>query len=515
MKEVAMISLSNSTLGQLSRRLDVPLYDRSLIKPAIVHLGVGGFHRAHQAVYLDDLARGGMTGWGEVGVGLRSPALRTALAGQDNLFTIVEQDSDSESARVVGSMCDYLFAGDSQAAVLRRLIDPRTRIVSLTITGDAYNVDAEGHFLEDSLEVRRDLRQAHLPETWFGYLTEALSRRRRAGIGGFTVLSCDNLANSGVTTRAALVGFARLRDETLGRWIDRNVSFPNSMVDRITPGSDEEVRRHVARAFGVRDRSPVATEPFTQWVVEDAFCQGRPPLEDVGVQVVADVAPYKLIKTRLLNGTHTAMAYLGWLAGHRNTAEVAADPTMRAFLTEMMRTEIGPLLPVVPDMDVDTYVTMVLKRLSNETICDPLSRLCRRGSTKVPAYLLPSLVEARQQGRPAPLLTLALAGWFRYLKGTDFSGRVIDIEDARLDDLQARALRGGVDPGPLLDVPGVTDGLREDVGLWWDLRLAMRDLEHGVEAAVQHRLSRSVRSPIPVPRPGGRVAVGSQADLIS
>jgi fructuronate reductase/mannitol 2-dehydrogenase len=494
--------------------MDVPAYDRSVLTPSIVHLGVGGFHRAHQAVYLDDLARAGVTGWGVVGVGLRSPALRAALVGQDNLFTVVQQDSGRESARVVGSMCDYLFAGDDPARVIGRLADPRTRIVTMTITGDAYNVDSGGTFREDSREVLLDLRRPHLPVTWFGYLTEALSLRRRAGLGGFTVLSCDNLAHSGATTRKALVAFARLRDETLARWIERNVSFPNSMVDRITPGSDEGVRRHVARTFGVRDYSPVATEPFTQWVVEDDFAQGRPPLEDVGVQVVADVSPYKLIKTRLLNGTHTAMAYLGWLAGHRTTAEVAADPTMRALLTEMMRTEIAPLLPSVADMEVDTYIDMVLTRLGNKSICDPLSRLCRRGSTKVPAYLLPSLIEARQQGQPAPLLTLALAGWFRYLRGKDLDGRAIDIEDVRLDDLQDRALRGGPDPALLLDVPGVTDGLSGDVGLAWDVRRAMRDLEHGVECAVQRRLA---RTPAPISLPLTRLGLASDphADAIS
>ncbi|MCW2835587.1 MAG: Mannitol dehydrogenase domain protein [Nocardioides sp.] len=509
-----MLHLSDSTLGLVARRMDVPLYDRSLLSRSIVHLGVGGFHRAHQAVYLDDLARAGMTDWGVVGVGLRSPALRDALVGQDNLFTVLERDSHGENARVVGSMCDYLFAGDDPGRVIGRLADPRTRIVTMTITGDAYNVDSDGIFRDDTREVLADLRRPHLPITWFGYLTEALAFRRRAGLGGFTVLSCDNLATSGDTTRTALVAFARLRDETLARWIEHNVSFPNSMVDRITPGTDDDVRQHLTRTFGVQDRSPVATEPFTQWVVEDAFAQGRPPLEDAGVQVVADVAPYKLIKTRLLNGTHTAMAYLGWLAGHRTTAEVAADPTMRAFLAEMMRTEIAPLLPSVADMEVDAYIESVLRRLSNETICDPLSRLCRRGSTKVPAYLLPSLVEARQQGQQAPLLTLALAGWFRYLRGKDLDGRAIDIQDANLDDLQDRALRGGPDPALLLDVPGVTDGLRSDVGLSWDVRRAIRDLEHGVESAVQKRLARTP-APILAPLTSRSMSSEPHADLIS
>jgi mannitol 2-dehydrogenase len=503
-----MLPLSDRMLHRVSGRLQVPRYDRTRLEQSIVHLGVGGFHRAHQAVYLDDLARGGSTAWGEVGVGLRSSTLRSVLAEQDHLFTVVEQDSDGERARVVGAMTDYLFAGDDARRVLLRLADPRTRIVSMTITGDAYPVGPHGVFRDDAPETLRDLRDPRSPQTWYGYLVEALSLRRRAGLGGFTVLSCDNLANSGATTRAVVVGFARLRDETLARWIERNVTFPDSMVDRITPGSGPATER-------LHDRLAVSTEPFTQWVVEDAFCMGRPAFEDVGVQVVSDVAPYKLVKTRLLNGAHTAMAYLGWLAGHRTTAATVADPVMRTFLTEMLHTEIAPLLPPVPEMATDAYVAMVLERLANDPIADPLSRLCRRGSTKVPAYLLPSLVEAREQGRPAPLMTLALAGWFRYLQGTDLAGDPIDITDARADELRSRALRGGVDPGPLLDVPGVTDVLADDPGLRRNLRLALRDLEQGVDHAVGRRLPAAVtvgRHSIPHTT---RVGVAARAGLPS
>jgi mannitol 2-dehydrogenase len=484
-----MLRLSNAALGRLSHRLDVPRYDRTRLTPSIVHLGVGGFHRAHQAVYLEGLARQGLTAWGEIGVGLRSGAMRAILAEQDHLFSVVQQGSEGESARVIGVMTDYLFAGVERLRVLRRLTDAGTRVVTMTITGDGYNVDPVHGFLGQVPEVLRDLRHPHLPTTWFGYLTEALSLRRRAGLGGFTVLSCDNLANNGAVTRTALLGYARLRDETLARWIQRNVTFPDSMVDRITPGFSDAVQRRLAYEFGVEDRSVVTTEPFTQWVVEDNFVQGRPPLEDVGVQVVSDVAPYKLIKSRLLNGTHTAMAYLGWLAGHRTTAAVATDPVMRGFLVEMMRTEMAPFLPRLPEMELQGYAAMVLERLGNERIADPLSRLCRRGSTKVPAYLLPPLTEALMGGRPAPLLTLALAAWFRYLRGTDLDGRSVEICDTRIDDLRERALRGGSDPAPLLGVPGVTDSLSGRDDLRASIASALQDLErHGVHESVRRRL---------------------------
>ncbi|MCW2813072.1 MAG: Mannitol dehydrogenase domain protein [Nocardioides sp.] len=484
-----MLPLSDTTLRRVSRRVDVPRYDRSRLVPSIVHLGVGGFHRAHQAVYLDDLARRGATAWGEVGVGLRSPGVRSALSGQDSLFTVVQRDSDGASARVVGAMCDYVYGGDEPQRVVERLADERTRIVTMTITGDAYRVGADGTLDHTDPEVARDLADPGSPRTWVGHLTEALARRRQAGDGGFTVLSCDNLADSGATTRAALVGYARLRDETLARWIERHVSFPDSMVDRITPGSDDALRDLVAREYGVRDRLPVATEPFTQWVVEDDFCQGRPPLEDVGVQVVGDVAPYKLVKTRLLNGAHTAMAYLAWLAGHRTSAETVADPVLRAFVVQLLRDEVAPLLPRVPGMDADAYVDTVMARLDNVAVADPLARLCRRGSTKVPAYVLPSLVEARAQGRPSPLLTLAVAGWFRYLQGTDLEGAPIEVTDARLEALQPVALRGGTDPRPLLDAMGAAADLRADGALVQDLTSALQDLELGVRTAVRRRLS--------------------------
>lgn len=509
-----MIRLSDSTLPSLSRRLATPGYDRGRLQPSMVHIGVGGFHRAHQAVYLDDLARCGSTDWGLVGVGLRSPAMRSALVPQDGLFTVVEQDSAGETARVVGAMTDYLFAPDDPRALLARLADPRTRIVSLTITGDGYNVGSSGTFRRGVPEVLRDLRRPETPSTWFGFLTQALVMRRKAGLGGFTVLSCDNLADSGGVAREALVSFAGLRDETLARWIERNVSFPHSLVDRITPRSGVEVQQLVRRRFGLEDRAPVLTEPFSQWVVEDSFSHGRPPWEDVGVQVVVDVTPYKLVKTRLLNGTHTAMAYLGWLAGFRTTAEMVRDETMRAFLCQMMRTEIAPHLPHLPAMPTDAYVTNLLDRLGNESIADPLSRLCARGSTKVPSYLLPSLVERRRRGEPAPLLTLALAAWFRYLRGTDLSGRHVDITDAALDELQPLAVEGGRDPSPLLRALGRRSALEDDPQLCWDLSSALHDLERGADAAVRRYLARSAGAgptTIPVvPRSGL-----SAPDLIS
>ena len=481
--------LSDATLPRLSRRLDAPTYDRTALHPAIVHIGVGGFHRSHQAVYLEALARSGELGWGETGIGLHSTTMRNALRPQDCLYTVMERTTDADAAFVVGVMRDYLYAPENPSAVLARLAAPETRLVTLTVTGDGYHLDEHGEFRSNDPAVVRDLDTLGAPTTWFGYVVAALARRRGTGLGGFTVLSCDNLPDSGAAARAAVVSYAQLRDETLAAWIERNVTFPSSMVDRITPQPEAALARELSRAFGVRDRAPVATEPFSQWVIEDDFANGRPPLEDVGVELVADVTPYKLTKTRLLNGTHTAMAYLGLLAGHRTTAEMAADPTMRGYLSRLMQAEIAPLLPSVPGLDLMGYQASVLDRLANERIGDPLQRLAGRGSTKMPSYLLPSLVEARREGLPAPLLTLAVAAWFRYLRGTDLSGNLIDINDARLDQLQPLARRGGFDPAPLLRSRSVMGSLGDDLVVRRELGRALRDLETlGARGATEARL---------------------------
>ena len=481
--------LTASTLASFGDGVTLPTTDRAALVPAVVHLGVGGFHRAHQAVYLDDLARLGHHGWGEVGVGLRSPAMRDALAPQDWLYTVVERSRDRDAARVVGSMVGYHYAPDDPEAVLAVLADPRTRVVTLTITGGGYPVDENGAFRTDDAEVRADLSRPQRPVTAFGYLVAALGRRRAAGLPGFTVLSCDNMPDNGAASRTAVLGFARAHDPGLAAWIDDHVSFPNSMVDRITPGTDDGMRRLVAERFGIVDRWPVITEPFTQWVIEDRFSNGRPPLELVGVQFVADVAPYKLMKTRLLNAGHSALGYLGFLAGGcETTSDAMANPVIADYLSALMRQEIAGLLPAVPGVDLAAYQRTLLERLANPRISDQLSRLCGRGSTKMPAYLLPSLIEARRQGRPAGLLTLAVAGWCRYLRGVDRTGAVIDIRDVRRDILQP--LAAAPDLGPLLRHEAIFGRLGYDVEFVGRLESAIRDIdEYGPTATIADHLA--------------------------
>jgi mannitol 2-dehydrogenase len=485
------ICLENGNIPEFGDRIALSADDRAALTPAVVHLGVGSFHRAHQAMYLDELARLGDRDWGEIGVGLHSPAMRDALAPQDWLFTVVQRDRDRDTARIVGSMIGYHYAPDDPAAVLRTLADPRTRVVTLTITGGGYPVDENGQFRADDPEVRSDLDRPRRPGTVFGYLAAALDQRRADGLPGFTVLSCDNIPDNGATARTALLGFARALDPALAAWIEEHVSFPSSMVDRITPETDANARLMVRKKFGVEDRWPVITEPFTQWVIEDRFSNGRPPLERVGVQFVDDVGPYKLMKTRLLNASHSALGYLGFLVGEcETTSDAMANPVIADYLAALMRQEIAGLLPEVPGVDLEDYQRTLLERFANPRISDQLSRLCGRGSTKMPAYLLPSLIEARRQGRPTGLLTLAVAGWCRYLRGVDRNGDPIEIRDVRKHVLQPLAARAGDDPRPLLGQRAIFGQLGDDPEFVRRLEEAIHDIdEFGPAAAMADHLA--------------------------
>ncbi len=482
--------LTAATLEQHGARLTVPTYDRAALVPAVVHLSVGGFSRAHQLTYLDEIAERRISAdWGVVGVGLRHRHMHEALAPQDNLYTVVERSPDGERARVVGVLTDYLFAPDAPAAVLDRLADPRTRVVTMTITDAGYLLDpCTGAFTPDD-DVRHDLASPDAPRTVFGFLVEALDRRRRAGTAPFTVLSCDNLHRNGDATRAAVVGFAAQRDEVLARWITDRVAFPSSMVDRITPQTAPEERAELARRYGVDDRWPVVTEPFAQWVIEDAFCNGRPPLDQVGVRYVRDVTDHERMKTRLLNATHSALGYLGTLAGHDRIDVLMGDPVFAGYARHLMDDEVTPLVTCPEGIDLGEYKAVLLQRFANPAIADRLSRLCRRGSTKLPQHLLPSLRQALAEDRPHALLTLALAGWVRYLQRTDGAGVPLPVEDDAGPRLQALALAGGTDPRPLLAEEQVFGDLGAVPGFAAELaaavqRLACAGVRETVAAAV-------------------------------
>jgi mannitol 2-dehydrogenase len=444
----------------------VPSYDRTAVRTGVVHLGVGGFHRAHEAVYLDALLAAGAGDWAVCGVGTQpfDRRMRDVLREQDGLYTLVLKHPDGRlEPRVIGALTDYLYAPDDPEAVVERMASPDTRIVSLTITEGGYAVDpTTGRFTPVEPGVLLDLQPGAVPSTVFGLVTEALARRRDRGLPAFTVLSCDNVQGNGEVAREAFTGFAALRDPDLAAWIGAEVAFPSSMVDRITPVTTDEDRALLAREFGVEDAWPVVCEPYLQWVLEDRFSAGRPAFEDVGVQLVDDVHPYELMKLRLLNAGHQAIAYLGHLAGHRYTDEVCRDPAFGEFLLAYMEREATPTLRPVPGVDLPAYRRTLLKRFANPHVRDTLARLCAETSDRIPTFLLPVVREQLVSGGDVGLAALVVASWARYAEGVDEQGEPIRVVDRLLEPVTAAAARSREEPLAFLRDTGVFGELAED-----------------------------------------------------
>src|SRR5215469_1171261 len=426
--------LSAQTLPYWRTRLPSPTYDRDRVTAGVVHIGVGGFHRAHQAMYHDRLMNADEArDWGICGVGVMAAdrLMKEVLDAQDGLYTLVLKHRDGTyEPRVIGSIVEYLYAPDDPAAVIRKMAAASTRIVSLTITEGGYNIhDATGEFDAANPEVLDDLERGAVPRTTFGLITEALCRRRNAGLPPFTVMSCDNLQGNGDLTRQVFTAFARLRDPELGDWVEREVRFPNSMVDRITPMTTDADRAEIRERFGLDDRWPVVCEPYTQWVLEDAFTIGRPPYEEVGVQVVDRVEPYELMKLRLLNGSHQALCYFAYLVGYRLVHEAAQDPLFQAFLLGYMDEEATPTLAPVPGVDLSGYKHMLLERFANPGIRDTIARLCAQSSDRIPKWLLPVLRQQLATGGEIRRSAAVVASWARYAEGVDERGDPIEVVD--------------------------------------------------------------------------------------
>jgi len=440
-----MLPLSNATLSDL-KDLTVPSYDRSRLTAGIVHFGVGGFHRAHEAMYLDRLMTEGKAhDWAICGVGVM-PAdqrMRDVLRAQDGLYTLVVKSPDGGlDARVIGSIVEYLYAPDDPDAVIEKMASPEIRIVSLTVTEGGYNFNAvTGEFMADNPDVRHDLRPGARPRTTFGLITAALERRRARGLPPFTIMSCDNIQGNGEAARRSFVAYARLRDPGLASYVAGEVRFPNSMVDRITPGTTDDDRAQVRERFGVDDGWPVVCEPFTQWALEDSFGAGRPPFEDVGVQVVPDVIPYELMKLRLLNASHQGICYFAWLAGYRLVHDAAQDPLFARFLLAYMEKEATPTLAEVPGVDLREYQHQLIDRFSNAQVRDTVARLCAESSDRIPKWLLPVIRRNLETGGDILLATAIVASWARYDEGVDEQGEPIEIVDQLKDRLMASAAR--------------------------------------------------------------------------
>ena len=435
-----MSRLSNASIASVRAGVDVPRYDRSKVTTGIVHFGVGGFHRAHMAMALDDLMNQGKAlDWGICGVGLMEfdRKMKDALQGQDCLFTLTLKHSDGKrDARVIGSIVEYLFAPDDAEAVIEKMADPSTKIVSLTITEGGYNFDrVTGEFDETNPAVAADLLAGATPKTAFGFVTEALRRRRDRGIKPFTVLSCDNIQGNGDIAKKMFLAFALLKDASLGAWIDGNVAFPNSMVDRITPVTSAEDIAEAAEKLGLEDAWPVVAEPFFQWVIEDHFTLGRPNFDEVGVQFVEDVEPYELMKLRLLNASHQGLTYFSYLSGYRFAHEAVGDPAIASFLLKYMDNEATPTLRPVPGIDLNAYKHMLIERFSNPEVRDTLARLCAESSDRIPKWLVPVIREQLARGGDVTRSAAIVASWARYAEGVDEDGNEIIVVDPLKDVL--------------------------------------------------------------------------------
>jgi len=454
--------LSLSNLASLPAKVGRPKYDRSALKAGILHFGVGNFHRAHQAVYLDDLFTLGLGhDWALVGAGVfdGEKAGRKKLAEQDWLTTVVEQDEGHMSARVTGSMVDFITPGDG-AAIIARLADPAIKIVSLTITEGGYFIDpASGLFDPTHPAIVADAQNPGAPKTVFGIILAGLRRRRDDGIVPFTVMSCDNIPHNGKVTYDGVVGLALLIDEDLAAWVSGHVAFPNAMVDRITPATTDRERAILAKEFGVEDNWPVFCEPFRQWVLEDRFTDGRPPLEKVGVQFVADVSPYELMKIRILNGGHAAIAYPAGLMDIHFVHEAMAEPLVRNFLDKVEHDEIIPTVPPVPDTSLEAYYQLIEKRFSNPKIGDTVRRLCLDGSNRQPKFIIPTIADRLKAGQNVAGLALESALWCRYCFGTTDSGAVIEPNDPSWERMQATARAAKDDPAAWLAMEDIYGGV--------------------------------------------------------
>lgn len=457
--------LNSKSLPSLEQSVSTPNYDRGAISAGIVHIGIGNFHRAHQAFYLDQLFNLGMDhDWGIIGAGIKSfdQSMRQRLEKQDWLYTVVELDPQRNIGRVCGAIIGFVPI-DPQL-LIKQLSDPAIRIVSLTITeGGYFRDDKNGEFNRNHSEIVYDRRHPETPKTVFGVLLAALLKRRQQSLPPFTVMSCDNLPHNGSVTQQALVGLAELQSKELARWVESEVSCPNGMVDCITPATGARERDLVAEKFGIADESPVVCEPYRQWVLEDRFPQGRPQLERVGVEFVDDVAPYELMKLRLLNGGHATLSYPAALLGIEYVHEAMANELVSGFLRKVIEEEVIPILPAVDGFNSHGYFDKVRERFSNTKMGDTIARLCIDGSNRQPKFILPSIADRLALGLPVQGLAMEVALWCRYCAMSDEAGSPLQLFDENAVQLRQKALLTRDEPLAFIELEAIFGPLSTNV----------------------------------------------------
>lgn len=493
-KEGMTMKPTNATLKDLPATVAAPRYDRSRLTPGIVHIGCGNFHRAHMAVYLDDLfGLGSSQDWAIVGAGVRAgdARMRDAVAEQDWMSSVIELSPGNLSARVIGAMVDFVPVEEGNAALIAAMSVPAIRIVSLTVTEGGYFTDPDtGTFSPDHDDIRHDAKHPDAPRTAFGAIARALLNRRKAGVAPFTVMCCDNLPHNGHVTHDAVVGVARQSDPELADWIAANVSFPNAMVDRITPATGPR-ELALAKSFGLDDAAPVTCEPFRQWVMEDKFPAGRPALEKVGVTFTHRVDLFETMKIRILNGGHAIIAYPGGLAGIELVHEAMADGQIRAFLDAILTREVLPIVPPVPGTDLGDYKQLIIERFSNPEVADTVRRLCLDGSNRQPKFIIPSIRDSYAKGTPSDGLVLLSALWCRYCYGTDEAGNAIAPNDPNWDMLTERAKAAKNDPEEWLAISTVYGDLAGNADFAARFAAALKDVwARGSRAVIADYINR-------------------------
>jgi len=444
-----MTKLNLVSMRGLRADVATPLYSRTSLSPGIVHFGVGNFHRAHFAVYLDDLFNMGLDhDWAIIGAGVMpsDEVMQKRLQAQDYLTTVVQQDANSSSARVTGPMLDFIPPSQRQR-LLATLANPAIRIVSLTVTEGGYMINpATGEFDPGHPALQRDAHNPDDPTSVFGLILHGLKARKLAGIVPYTVMSCDNIPHNGVVTRNAVAGLARIIEPQLADWVETHVSFPNAMVDRITPATSDRERQMAKDMFDIEDTWPIFCEDYAQWVIDGRFTAGRPSFEKVGVQFVTDVTPFEYMKIRILNGGHALIAYAGALLDVHFVHEAMNHPLVHGFFAKVELEEIIPTVPPVPNTNILDYYKLIDRRFSNPKIGDTERRLCLDGSNRQPKFIVPVIADNLAAGRSIRGLALESALWCRYCYGTTDSGQVIEPNDPVWDRLQAMSRKAKDNP---------------------------------------------------------------------
>jgi len=489
------IKLNKQTLKQLPKSISVPNYEIDSLTAGIIHIGVGNFHRAHQAYYLDQLFELGIDhDWAIIGAGIKSydSNMRDRLSKQDWLTTLLTLDPNKLSSRVIGSMVDFLPI--DSANTVKALSKPEIRIVSLTITEGGYYInDSTDDFDSAHPEIIEDVSDPDNPKTVFGLLIASLKKRRELSIAPFTIMSCDNLPENGHIAKRTLLALAKMIDTDLAEWIKENVSFPNGMVDCITPATTELEIDLVKNEFDLIDIAPVTCEPFHQWVLEDQFPNGRPKLEKVGVQFVDDVRPYELMKLRILNGGHAIIAYAAALLDITYAHEAMEHPVINSYMDRVEQDEIIPIVPPVPNTSLEDYLTSIKERFSNPRIADRIDRLCFDGSNRQPKFIIPSIADNLTKSNIPTGLILESALWCRYCQGRTDGGKEIASNDPKWNQLHKTAMNAKTHPEAWLEMADIYGDLGQDKDFRKHFSKVLYYLtENGVENTLNAYLNRSL-----------------------